>query len=338
VTFASTPQVPLNISLATPYSLPGGGPAVVNANAVDPHFRSGRVLQYNLNVQREQFSTVFQVGYVGSQGRRLRLIRDANQGISSVRPISGWGAVALNESSSRSNYNALWISANRRFSRGLTFTTSYTFSKSIDLNSVGSSNPQIQDAYYIRAERALSDYDARHRYVASLVYFLPLSANHGFVKRMVEGWSIAPIVNLQSGNPFSPVVTLLNSGSLLQFDRPDYVAGQPLLVDNPTPSQWINRAAFVANQRGRFGNAGRNILTAPGFEDVDLAIAKTTTIREGYTLQFRAEAFNLFNHPNFGQPVNVVNNGQFGQITATRTVRGDLGSSRQIQLGMKFNF
>ncbi|HET8550097.1 MAG TPA: hypothetical protein VFL57_18935, partial [Bryobacteraceae bacterium] len=338
VTFTSTAQVPLTFNLATPFNLPGGGPAVVNANAIDPRFRSGRVLQYNFNIQREQFSTVFQVGYIGSQGRRLRLLRDANQGINSVRPITGWGVININESSSRSNYNALWISANRRFSRGLTFTTSYTFSKSIDLNSVGSSNPEIQDAYNIRAERALSDFDARHRYVASLVYFLPFSASHGLTRRVVEGWSIAPIVNLQSANPFSPRVTLLNSGSLQQFDRPDYVSGQPLLVDNPSPAQWVNRTAFAFNQRGRFGNTGRNVLKAPGFEDVDLSIAKTTTIREGYSVQFRAEAFNLFNHPNFGQPVREVNSGQFGQIQATRTVRGDLGSSRQIQLGMKFIF
>ena len=89
---------------------------------------------------------------------------------------------------------------------------------------------------------------------------------------------------------------------------------------------------------GRFGNAGRNILKAPGFADVDLSLAKTTRIREGIEIQFRAEAFNLFNHPNLGQPVNAVNAGTFGQITQTRTVRGDLGSSRQLQLGMKFIF
>jgi hypothetical protein len=254
-----------------------------------------------------------------------------------VRPNPRFGQININESSSLSNYNAMWLSANRRFSKGLTFTTSYTFSKSIDLNSVGSSNPQIQDAYNIRAERALSDFDARHRYVASLVYLLPFQGS-GAMKRVVEGWSIAPIVNLQSGNPFSPVVTLLNSGSLLTFDRPDYVDGQSLLAPNPTAFQWINRAAFAANQRGRFGNAGRNIIRAPGFQDVDLSISKNTTIKEGYTVQFRAEAFNLFNHPNLGQPVNVVNNAAFGTIQATRTVRGDLGSSRQIQLGMKFIF
>jgi hypothetical protein len=337
VTFTSTAQRPLNIDLASPYSLPGGGPAIFNANMVDPHLHSGRVMQYNLNIQHEMFGTVFQVAYVGSQGRRLRIVRDVNQGINSVRPLTAWGQINMQESSSRSNYNGMWISANKRYSHGLTFTTSYTFSKSIDLNSVGSSNAQVQDAYNLNAERALSDFDARHRFVASLVYELPFRAQ-GPWSRLAQGWSLAPIVNLQSGNPFSPSVTTLNSGSLLQFDRPNYVGGQPLLVDNPTASQWINRAAFTPNLPGTFGNAGRNILTAPAFQDIDFSVAKTTILREGYVLQFRAEIFNIFNHPNLGQPINVVNNAQFGVITATRTVRGDLGSSRQIQLGMKFVF
>ncbi|MBI4904881.1 MAG: TonB-dependent receptor [Acidobacteria bacterium] len=337
VTFASTPQVPIAFDLTSPFSLPGGGPAIFNANAVDSKLKSGRVLQYNFNVQREWLGTVFQASYVGSQGRRLRLLRDTNQGINSVRPISGWGVININESSSRSNYNSMWLSANRRFSKGLTFTTSYTLSKSIDLNSVGSSNPQVQNAYNLAAERAVSDFDARHRYVASLVYQLPFHAPGGW-SRLASGWSVAPIVNVQSGSPFSPILSTLNSGSLLAFDRPDYVSGQSLYPSSQSASLWINRAAFVANQRGSFGNAGRNILRAPGFADVDFSVAKNTTIKEGYQLQFRAEVFNLFNHPNLGQPINTVNNAQFGVITATRTVRGDLGSSRQIQLGLKFVF
>jgi len=243
----------------------------------------------------------------------------------------------MNESSSRSNYNALWVSANKRFSHGLTFTTSYTFSKSIHLNSVASSNPQIQNAYNVNAERALSDFDARHRYVASLVYALPLHAG-GPWSRLVDGWSVAPIVNLQSGNPFSPIMSTLNSGSQNAFDRPNYVGGQPVLVPNPNPSQWINKAPFTPNPTGSFGNAGRNIITGPGFQDVDFSLAKNTVIHENYSFQFRAEVFNIFNHPNFGQPINTVNSATFGVITATRTVRGDLGSSRQIQLGIKFLF
>jgi len=124
----------------------------------------------------------------------------------------------------------------------------------------------------------------------------------------------------------------------LTFDRPDLVPGQPLTLPNATPSQWLNKAAFVFAPLGTFGNAGRNILTAPGFEDIDFAISKTTAIKERVSLQFRAEAFNLFNHPNFGQPANNFAAGNYGQILATRTARGDLGSSRQLQLGMKLVF
>jgi hypothetical protein len=89
---------------------------------------------------------------------------------------------------------------------------------------------------------------------------------------------------------------------------------------------------------GTFGNAGRNILTAPGFQDIDFAVSKLTAIKERFSLQFRGEAFNLFNHPNFTQPSNNFVAANFGQILATRTARGDLGSSRQIQLGMKLVF
>jgi hypothetical protein len=91
-------------------------------------------------------------------------------------------------------------------------------------------------------------------------------------------------------------------------------------------------------QASGFGSAGRNILTGPGFADIDCAVSKETKITERVGLQFRGEAFNLFNHPNFGQPQNNLAVSTFGQITATRTVRGDLGSSRQIQLALKLLF
>jgi hypothetical protein len=102
--------------------------------------------------------------------------------------------------------------------------------------------------------------------------------------------------------------------------------------------QWLNKAAFVLAPTGTFGNAGRNILTAPGFEDIDFAISKLTSVKERFSLQFRAEAFNLFNHPNFAQPSNNIAAANYGQILATRTARGDLGSSRQLQLGLKLIF
>src|SRR6185369_5252450 len=180
-------------------------------------------------------------------------------------------------------------------------------------------------------------FDARQRFVVSGVYSLPFKSQRA--TRLVEGWSVSPIVNLQSGNPFSPIVPLLadGSGSLLAFDRPDVVPGQSIKLDNPTLDQWFNKAAFVRHPGG-FGNAGRNIITGPGFSNVDLSLVKLTPIKENVNVQFRAEAFNILNHPNFSQPNRTTTSGDFGRITATRSVRGDLGSSRQIQFGLKLMF
>lgn len=350
--FSQSVNITQNITLATPFNSPPGVGAALFV--IDPNFTNGHVLSYNFNVQHEIWGTLFQVAYVGSQGRHLRLIGDLNQGIGGKRPIATFtsisaagtpvpnstgGAMTGSESVSNSNYNGMWLSAEKRFSKGLTFNASYTFSKSIDNNSVGSSNAQAQNIYNLAAERALSDFDARHRFVLSGIYLLPFKwEQSGFTKRLADGWSISPIVNLQSGSPFSPIVPKADPSSFETLDRPNVVLGQPLYVVNPTPLQWLNKAAFSIAPPGVFGNAGRNILTAPGFEDIDFAISKTTAIKERVALQFRAEAFNLFNHPNFGQPSNSITAANYGQITATRTARGDLGSSRQLQLGMKLVF
>jgi hypothetical protein len=349
--FSQSVNITQGINMAAPFnSPPGVGSAL---QLVDPNFRSGRVLSYNFNVQQEVLATVFQVAYVGSQGRYLRVIGDYNQGIGGKRPIgtitslnaagqpitTAGGSMTIQEPASSSNYNGLWISAERRLAKGVTVNASYTFSKSIDYNSVGSSNPQIQDFYNIRAEKALSDFDARHRFVLSGVWLIPLHWEHSaLTRRLAGGWSFSPIVNLQSGNPFSPIVPTADPNSLETFDRPNVVAGQPLTLAHPTTDQWLNKAAFTLPPAGTFGNAGRNILTAPGFEDIDCAISKNTAITERVSVQLRGEAFNLFNHPNFAQPSNNFSSATFGNITATRTARGDLGSSRQLQIGAKLIF
>ncbi len=325
-----------NINLANPFAVPPGGGAAIGA--VDPNFKSGRVLSYNFNVQQEVLGVVMQAAYVGSQGRHLRLFGDYNQGINGVRPIPGFTGITLQETASSSNYNGLWISADKHLSKGLTFAGSYTFSKSIDTNSVGSSEPQIQDFRNLKAERALSDFDARHRFALSGTYMLPVHAKNNIVKRVVEGWSLSPIVNVQSANPFSPIIATTDTkGSLEAFNRPNLVSGVPLYLTNPSPAQWLNKAAFSQQATG-FGNVGRNTLKSPEFLNVDFSAAKTTAITERVGLQFRAEVFNILNHPNFTQPINSLTASNFGQITATRAARGDLGSSRQIQLGMKLVF
>jgi len=325
-----------NISVTNPFAAPPGVGSALQA--VDPNFKSGRVLSYNFNVQRQVWGTVIQAAYVGSQGRHLRITGDYNQGINGFRPIPAFSSITINESAASSSYNGLWLSAEKRLAKGLTFSTNYTFSKSIDTNSVGSSNPQIQDFRNWKLERALSDFDARHRFVFSGLYQFPFKADSNLLKRVVEGWSMSPILTAQTGSPFSPIIATTDTkGSLEAFDRPNLVPGQPLYVANPTPTQYLNKAAFSIQTTG-FGDAGRNILTAPGLLNLDLSAAKNTKITERIGLQFRAEVFNIMNHPNFTQPINQVTSPQFGQITATRAVRGDVSSSRQIQLGMKLIF
>lgn len=321
------------IPLATPFA--PGPTSSLSPNVVAPDYKPSRVPQYNFNIQHQAWNTVFQVGYIGSIGRRLPVTVDANQGINGVRPISGFGVINYYESVARSSYNALWFSANRKLAKGLTFDTSYTFSKSIDTSST-SGNSQIQNSYNLDAEKGLSDFDARNRVVVSALYQLPWQAKH--LKPLVNGWNLGAVGNYQSGNPFSPIISSLRSGSLDAYDRPNVVYGQSLTVANPTPNNWFNTAAFALNPPDTFGNAGRNILTGPPFRDVDVSLLKNFVVRERATVQFRAECFNISNTPNFGQPGNSVTAANFGVIQATRSQRGDFGSSRQIEFALKVIF
>ena len=183
----------------------------------------------------------------------------------------------------------------------------------------------------------------RHRFVASYSYSLPFGkgqkylADNGWISTILSGWDTHGIVALQSGRPFT--VALLseidNSGtgrSILGFganDRPNLI-GNPEL-SNPTTSQWFNTAAFAFPAPGTFGNAGRNILDGPGYQNVNASLVKNTLLKEGVNLQFRAEAFNLFNHPNFNLPDNFLGSPTFGRITSAR-------EPRHIQFGLKLLF
>jgi hypothetical protein len=158
------------------------------------------------------------------------------------------------------------------------------------------------------------------------------------MKFVANNWSMSVVGNYQSGNPFSPIISSLRSGSLDTNDRPDIVYGQSLGVDNPDPSHFFNTAAFALNQTNHFGNAGRNILTGPVLRDAVISFLRLFPIRDRLAVQFRAECFNVTNTPNFGQPGNSVTAANFGVIQTTRSQRGDFGSSRQIEFALKVLF
>ena len=353
--FFSLPGLPLTLDNPFPSFFPF--PLPDSALSIQRDLRTGYMQHWNFNIERQIGSNgVVELAYVGSKGTKLLTARDINQpqpgvlppGLPFVpRPDPRFDDINLLESRANSSYNALQARYQQRLTRGLTALASYTWAKSIDdasnfFSSAGDPNFP-QNSYNVAAERGRSNFDVRHRLSVSYSYALPFGAgrqflaNDGWVSTVLSGWETYGIVTLQSGRPFT--VALLseidNSGtgrSILGFganDRPNLV-GNPEL-SNPTTLQWFNTAAFAFPAPGTFGNAGRNILDGPGFQNVNMSLVKNTVITEGVSIQFRAEAFNLLNHPNFNLPDNFLGSPTFGRITSAR-------DPRHIQFGLKLLF
>jgi len=348
--FFPLPGLPLTVDNPFPAFFPFALPD--SALAIQRDLRTGYMQHWNFNVERQVGSKgVFEVAYVGSKGTKLLTARDINQPQPSVlppglpfvpRPDFRFDDIDLLESRANSNYNALQARFQQRLSRGFTALASYTWSKSIDdasnfFSSTGDPNFP-QNSYNVAAERGRSNFDVRHRLSVSYSYALPFGKGlEGWTSTLLSGWETNGIVTLQSGRPFT--VALLseidNSGtgrSILGFganDRPNLV-GNPELSSR-TPERWFNTAAFAFPAPGTFGNAGRNILDGPGFQNVNASLVKNTALSERFNLQFRAEAFNLFNHPNFNLPDNFFPSPSFGRISSAR-------DPRHIQFGLKLLF
>jgi len=353
--FFSLPGLPLTLNNPFPTFFPFALPD--SALAIQRDLRTGYMQHWNFNIQQQVGSKgLVEVAYVGSKGTKLLTARDINQPQPSVlppglpfvpRPDPRFDDIDLLESRANSIYNALQVRYQQRLTHGFSALASYTWSKSIDdasnfFTSAGDPNFP-QNSYNVAAERGRSNFDVTHRLSFSYSYALPFGngrqylANDGWVSTLLGGWETLGIITLQTGRPFT--VALLseidNSGtgrSILGFganDRPN-VVGNPEL-SNPTTLQWFNTAAFTFPPQGTFGNAGRNILEGPGFENVNVSLLKNTKLTERVNLQFRAEAFNLFNHPNFNLPDNFLGSPTFGRITSAR-------DPRHIQFGLKLLF
>jgi hypothetical protein len=335
---------PINVTTGNiSFQNPGSAAAGLAPNNVDPDYHNAYVQSWNLNVQREITSGLaLTVGYFGNKGTHLRIARNINQPInggarpfptvsssSPIRPGATLTNIVQIEGSGNSIYHALWVTANKRLARGLQFNASYTFSKSIDYNSLNSQGVIVQNSFDVRSNRGLSDFDARHRFVVSGLYELPFKGN-----QLVEGWQLSSIVQSQTGNPVTIVVNNAAFTGTNNTVRPD-VTGPITILG--TPNRWFDIAPFVVPS-GRFGNLGRNVVIGPAFNNIDFSVIKRTKLTEDKLIEFRAEIFDLFNHANFGQPGRVVGSANFGQITNTRFATGDSGSSRQLQFALKFKF
>lgn len=358
---------------------------------VDPNFKNSYVESYNLNIQQQVTNNwSVMVGYFGSSARHLRtrvnlnqflldaqghLILDAsNKPIrpfptlstsSPILPGATVGNISDNVSNGNSSYNALWITSNLRAWRGFQFNASYTFSKSLDYTSQNGQGVVIQDSLNPAGDRGLSDFDARHRFSMNFIYDLPAYKQN----RIFEGWQVGSIIQAQSGNPVNLQAAGLNITGLatLRVDQtgPVNIVDTPVnggiqwfapsLCDpNDTRSPSCTGASFAMPTAGgvHFGSMGRNVIIGPGFNDVDFSLVKRTKINERFTHEMRVEFFDLFNHPNFGQPGRIaqlvndptnptgtkIASPTFGVISSTRFPVGDSGSARQIQFAMKLLF
>jgi hypothetical protein len=238
-----------------------------------------------------------------------------------------------------SNYNGLQATVTQRVSHGLTFQSSYTWSKAIDDGSAPSpfflfpgQQSRAQNNRRIDLERGLSAFDLRHRFVMSYIYDLPFfKESRGVASILLRGWRWSGIFSAQSGRPFTIVDTGDPDRDQTDGERPNLIRN-PNLSSGRTPQRWFDTTAFSRITFNTFGNAGRNIVFSDHNINFDMGLSRDFKIREGKNIEFRWEVFNVFNHPNFGVPDNDINSPTFGQIFSTAT------PERIMQFGLKFTF
>jgi Carboxypeptidase regulatory-like domain/TonB dependent receptor len=341
------------------------------------------VQDWNLNIQRSLGSDLlFEIGYVGTKGTKLPRFIEGNPAIyipgvdADGNPIStsdnadrrrefsgctldpttvcNYSSTGLITGIANSSYNALEASLKKRFSHGISFLASYTYSKSIDdsstFNLSGSAskplageNDLAQNPFDVNAERGRSLFDARHRFVLSYQWSLPWWRQpKGWYQQVLGNWQVNGIVTAMTGTPF----TVFDGNDFsVQGSAPEvtgFFANRPNVVANPndgpkTPGTWLNPNAFQRITQDpnspvqQFGSAGRNIAQGPGYTDWDFSLFKNIRVAESKEFQFRAEFFNLLNHTNFHIPDSDMNSQTFNQILEAQP-------PRLIQFALKFNF
>ena len=313
----------------------------------DPRNKIPYVMEYNFGVQQQIASSlVLDLDYVGSVGRHLFIQPSANTALTPGpgpvalrQPFPAYGgAFSFDENVGNSSYNALQVKLQKSLSYGLSFLGSYTWSKSLDIQSEGQSG-SIETIYDYGRDWGPSDFNRSQLFVFSTVYQLPfgkgkpyLSGANGVERAILGNWNLGGIVTLDSGRPFSIVAggDIANVGGGSQRAQ---VVGTPNSGFNQSRLEWFNTAAFALPTVYTFGNEGRNNLTGPSQKNLDFITYKDFPFTERMTLQLRGEFFNIFNHANFGQPNNNVQGGSaFGTITSTAT------GPREIQFALKLIF
>ena len=320
---------------------------------IDRHRKDGYFENWDFIVQRQLPSSfIASLGYVGSEGHHLFGARAVNpiNPLTGTRPLPQFGKFNIKYNDSNSNFNALQASLLRSFTKGWLWQTQYMWSHSIGDGSNGTGETaSIENAACRACDRSSSAYDIRQTLTVNSVYDLPFGPGHslwnakGLAGKLIGGWSLSGIATASTGRPINITVTRSSSAMLdgnSSNQRPNLVPGVSIYAVNQTINNWFNPAAFAVPAKNTWGNLGRNIARGPGVWEMDTALEKGTRLSEKVNLKFRAEAFNLLNHPIFANPAsNFSASSSFGVITnPLNTGAVGTGLPRRLQLMLRLEF
>ena len=361
---------------------PTSGASTVSPSTVQPDISTPSVIAWTLRVEQQVApSTSLTVGYAGSHGYHQILSEDLNEPASIVEsngtiyyPATTKANPALANTTSwvsqgSSSYNALEVDLRRSIANGLAFRANYTFARNLDDGSAWNTSVSANTPAFVEypnnpgLDWGPAATDVRHLAAINASYDLPFGNNHlilgdatHLVNAVVSGWTLSAIATIETGFPFSPQLGYNPTGSgdsrnPVRPNRNPAFTG-PLYAHGATAlrvAQYFNPAAFSAPAYGTVGNLSRDSLTGPGYNDLDLSLAKTTQVAERVRAQFRAEFFNVLNHTNLGTPAETVfsagptqgtaaNQTTVAALSPTAGVVTSAATTRQIQLGLKFLF
>ncbi|MFN2444042.1 MAG: TonB-dependent receptor domain-containing protein [Vicinamibacterales bacterium] len=320
-----------NISMSDPFPAALAGTAL-QAQGFEPFWNLGRTERWSADIQQAiGGASAVTLGYVGSKSRYLPRNYNINQAVlgpgaaQSRRPFPQYGDITWNIGDGSGDYHSLQTKFERRMANGIATILAYTWQKAINNVSDGGAGDSGNQNAYARDERGLAGHDRAHRVTASAIYDFP------FEHRLLRDWQVAGVLTLSSGQPFTPVLTIdrANIGSF-SGQRPDRICSGALPADERSADRWFDTACFPLPAAGAFGNAGRNVLIAPGLQTLDTVLSRSFGFARR-DLQVRFEAFNLLNHTNFLIPNRNADSPDFGKIFQA-------APGRQIQLGVKFTF
>jgi hypothetical protein len=322
--------------------------ALFTPKAIDRHRKDLSYDNWNFLVQ-QQLPGKFQLqtGYIGSVGRHLFTRYQINliDPATGKRPLAQFSQFGLKTNDGNNNFNALQTSLERRFTNGFLWQTQYMWSHGIADSSIGAGESLTFQNQSCRAcDRSDTNIDVRHTMTSNAIYQLPFARN----SKIFGGWELSGIGTASSGRPVN-ITLSRKAGQLLDGNngsqRPDLVPGVPIYAAHQTITNWFNPAAFAVPAPGTWGNLGRYVARGPGYYEIDTALQKKFRLTERIGLNFRAEAFNLFNHPIYASPSGSIGSNpsspsaSFGRITSIlNTGAVGTGTPRRLQFALRLDF